>query len=93
MIEYGYIGLTVRQPDPEEREDLGISHGVIIQRVEPDGPAAEAGLQVGDVIVRIRAAARYWPRADGGIGRSIGRRGTQSASESCATDDPSSRSS
>ena len=50
-IQYGYIGVTVRSPERGERESLGLSHGVVVQRVEPDGPAAAAGLQVGDFIV------------------------------------------
>ncbi len=49
-VAYGYLGATVRQPDRAERDALTVSHGVIIQRLEPDGPAQQAGLQVGDAI-------------------------------------------
>jgi serine protease Do len=51
-IEYGYLGLTVRQPEPEERASLGLpaGQGAIVQLIEAGGPAASAGLLVGDVI-------------------------------------------
>lgn len=54
-IEYGYIGLTVRSPDPVERDLLDVGHGVIVQRIEPEGPAAVAGLQAGDVVLTFGA--------------------------------------
>ncbi|MCK4343105.1 MAG: trypsin-like peptidase domain-containing protein [Phycisphaerae bacterium] len=52
-IEYGYLGLTVRVPEPEEREVLGLEgrQGVVVQRIEPAGPAAKAGIRVGDVLL------------------------------------------
>jgi len=50
-IEYGYLGATVRSPDAAERAALGLAHGVVVQRVEPDGPAALAGLVLSDAIV------------------------------------------
>jgi S1-C subfamily serine protease len=50
-IEYGYLGVTARQPDADERAALGVGYGVVIQRVEPSGPAAQAGVAVDDVIL------------------------------------------
>ena len=49
------LGLTVRQLNPEfaERQRLTIDHGVVISRIDPDGRAAAAGLQVGDVILMV----------------------------------------
>ncbi len=52
-IEYGYLGATVRVPDAAERAVIGVGHGVVVQRVEPEGPAAQAGLTVGDVILEL----------------------------------------
>ncbi len=54
VVRYGYIGLTVRMPTDEElREELpGVEEGVIVERVEPEGPADHANIQVGDVILR-----------------------------------------
>jgi serine protease Do len=50
-IEYGYLGATVRLPDAVERMAIGVGHGVVVQRVEPEGPAAQAGLVVNDVVL------------------------------------------
>jgi len=40
----GMIGVTVKNPDPQGSEVVSLM---------PDGPAAKAGIQVGDVIIRI----------------------------------------
>lgn len=53
-MESGQMGLAV-SPLPElVRRNLGLSQGVgiMVQRVEPDSPASEAGLMQGDVILR-----------------------------------------
>jgi serine protease Do len=60
-IEYGYLGAVVRSPDAAEREGLGVGHGVVIQRVEPDGPAARAGLRTGDFILALEGQSVNGP--------------------------------
>lgn len=52
-VEYGYLGLTVRGIEPEERRAGGIDPpaGAIIQRIDPTGPGYQAGLREGDLIV------------------------------------------
>ena len=60
-VQYGYIGVTVRSPERSEREGVGVNHGVVVQRIEPDGPAAQAGLQVGDIIVAYERQAVHGP--------------------------------
>ncbi|HVN89646.1 MAG TPA: DegQ family serine endoprotease [Candidatus Binataceae bacterium] len=51
----GSWGLTVQDLTPEIAQQLGIQNpkGVVIRNVKPDSPAAEAGLQPGDVILEV----------------------------------------
>ena len=53
--EKGKLGLALRDLRPEERERLGLKEdeGVVVEGVLPDSPAAEAGVQVGDVILQV----------------------------------------
>ncbi len=50
-VAYGYLGLTVRVPEAAERQTIGVEHGVIVDRVEPGGPAERAGVLIGDVLL------------------------------------------
>jgi serine protease Do len=52
-VIYGYVGATVRTLEPEERAVLGSSRGVVVEQLDPDGPAATAGLEVGDLVVAL----------------------------------------
>ena len=49
----GALGLTVANVTPElvERYSLEGDQGVLITRIDPEGPAAEANLRVGDLVV------------------------------------------
>jgi serine protease Do len=49
----GALGITAANVTPElaERYSLGGNEGVLIVNIAPDGPAAEANLRVGDLIV------------------------------------------
>ena len=50
------LGLGVQTLTPEIAENLGLDRslrGVVVTEVEPDGPAAEAGLRRGDVIAEV----------------------------------------
>ncbi len=52
-IEYGYVGMTVRANDAAPHAGQPSAHsGVVVQQVEPDGPAAAADIRVGDRITR-----------------------------------------
>ena len=54
-VTRGYLGISTVDIDPISAELFNISgnEGLIIRDVEPSGPAAEAGLQAGDIITRI----------------------------------------
>ncbi|UTH76790.1 DegQ family serine endoprotease [Chromobacterium sp. IIBBL 290-4] len=47
--QFGKLGLTLSELTQEQRADLGIRGGLLIQRSQ--GPAARSGLQAGDIIV------------------------------------------
>ncbi len=47
------LGMKVTNVPPEVASRLGISGGVYVAELDPTGPAAEAGIQQGDVIVEV----------------------------------------
>jgi len=51
----GWLGVLIQDLDPELAASLGIqaAHGVVVAEVTAKSPAATAGLQNGDVIVRL----------------------------------------
>jgi len=51
----GKWGLALREVRPEDRERLGLKkgEGVVVADVQPDSPAAEAGVQPNDVILQV----------------------------------------
>lgn len=53
-VEYGYLGLTARTPEQTERAAAGVNEpiGALVVEVEADGPAAEAGIKPGDLLLR-----------------------------------------
>ncbi len=50
----GQLGLSLRPLDPEERREVGVSEGLVIEQAR--GPAAAAGVQPGDVLLAINGA-------------------------------------
>jgi serine protease Do len=54
-VHRGQIGISVQSVTPELAEGLRLpqDYGVLVNDVEPDGPAAEAGIRVMDVIAAI----------------------------------------
>lgn len=51
----GYLGVVMEDLTPElaQGRDLDLDHGVLVEEVRPDTPADQAGLQRGDVILRV----------------------------------------
>lgn len=51
----GYLGVRSIEMTPELRQHFGAPKdaGVLIGTVEPDGPAAKAGMQVGDILTAV----------------------------------------
>ncbi len=54
-VRRGRIGVVIQDLTPEIAEAMGIPgrRGAVISRIEPGSPAAEAGLQPGDVVVAV----------------------------------------
>jgi serine protease Do len=54
-IQHGYLGLTVGALTTAQRTAVGIAGdvGVIVEQVEPGGPASQVGIQVSDVITHL----------------------------------------
>jgi serine protease Do len=49
------LGLSVEPVTPRVARELGLkeTHGLVVRAVDDDSPAAEAGIQAGDVIVEV----------------------------------------
>ncbi len=54
-VERGWIGVQIQMVTPEIADSLGMDEpeGALVVNVTPDSPASEAGLQSGDVILRV----------------------------------------
>ncbi len=64
-LRQGWLGLRAQDVTPNIADAFGlpVSYGAIVIAVDPDGPGARAGLQVGDVIVRFGKQAPKDARA------------------------------
>lgn len=54
-IERGYLGVRIQPVNEDLADALGLDHnrGEFVQAVEPDGAADKAGIQAGDVVVKV----------------------------------------
>jgi serine protease Do len=62
--EFGPTGMTVEPLTPQVARELGLSgrkEGVVVRDVDPDGSAALAGIQPGDVISQVNGEAVKTP--------------------------------
>lgn len=57
-VTRGYIGVTPQDIDPELARHFKLTNvsGAVVTSVQPDGPAAKAGVQTGDVITAVDGA-------------------------------------
>ena len=63
-VQRGYVGVQVQDLNPQLADAFGLKNGAgaVINSIEPDSPAAKAGLQQGDVITAIdgKPVKRAW---------------------------------
>ncbi len=54
-VRRGWLGVTIQDVDENTAKALGLSEprGALVASVEPGDPAAQAGIQVGDVIIAV----------------------------------------
>ena len=54
VVERGWLGVSIQDVDRNLAESFGLDrpHGALIAQVGRDSPAAQAGLQAGDIIIR-----------------------------------------
>ncbi|MFY9821215.1 MAG: Do family serine endopeptidase [Thermoanaerobaculia bacterium] len=54
-VSRGYLGISIRNLDYNQAQAFGLSNtdGALVQSVEPDTPAADAGVQHGDIILSV----------------------------------------
>lgn len=60
-FEGPYFGATTLPIPPSAASKFGVSGGLFVQAVSPDGPAAKAGLQPGDIITDVDGQAATGP--------------------------------
>lgn len=52
-VHWGWLGVKATSLDPGAAQDLGISGAARLVAIDEDSPAAKAGLQKGDLIIRL----------------------------------------
>ncbi len=67
------LGVGIEELTPQLAEYFGTKDGVLVTSVEPDTPAAKAGLKAGDVITSVNGKAGQ-QRRRAHRGRAVGRR-------------------
>lgn len=58
-IERGYLGISIQPVTDEIADSLGLPHdrGELVRLVQPDQPAAAAGIKVGDIVMKVNGQA------------------------------------
>lgn len=59
VVRRGWLGVAIQNVTPDIASSLGLDgpKGAIVSNVTPDGPADDAGLQAGDVILEVNGEA------------------------------------
>lgn len=52
-VDESRLGVEVAELSADEKESLGVQHGVVVSKIAPDGAAANAGIRPGDVILTV----------------------------------------
>jgi S1-C subfamily serine protease len=52
-IDYGYMGVTARAAAADELARAGLAAGVVIEAIDPGGPADRAAVRVGDLLTHL----------------------------------------
>ena len=54
-VRFGYLGVVGQTVDPDTAQlyGLGVDGGAVIADLDPDGPAGDAGLEAGDIVIGI----------------------------------------
>jgi serine protease Do len=55
MVERGYLGISIQPVSDEIADSLGLPHdsGELVRMVQPNQPAAAAGVKVGDIVLKV----------------------------------------
>lgn len=62
-VKHGFLGVSVQRLDDDEREKIGVSHGVQVMDVEKESAAAKADIREGDVIQAVNGEKVRDPQA------------------------------
>jgi serine protease Do len=59
----GYLGVTIQAVDPDMAKVFGLSHGggALVGDVSPNGPAARAGIERGDIVLELNGQSVNGP--------------------------------
>lgn len=72
-VSRGQLGVSIQELTPELAQSFGLSqaHGALVVRVEPQSPAARAGVQAGDIILQLNGrsidSSKDLPQLVGGM--------------------------